>query len=148
MREFQRKTTQWDIVLSHTATVLTMKSNWLVQPANNSQYFIQRPADQNQGATVSYAAGPANALVDTAKAWVVNQWAGYMLAVSAQLRLIVSNTPTQLTLDAAWSTTPVAQQAYGIVAYFASGWLETQRGVGSNARIAVGQGSDINPNNI
>jgi hypothetical protein len=142
------KTTQWDIVLSHTATVLTMKSNWLAQPANASQYFIQRSADQNQGATVSYAAGPANALVDTAKAWVVNQWAGYFVAVSAQLRLVVSNTATQLTLDAAWSTTPAAQQAYGIVAQFADSWVNTQRGVGSSARIAVGQGADVNPNNI
>ena len=138
---------QYNVVTSNTATVLTMKSNWQTTPGAGAPYVILGCAEQNAGGTVTYVAGPVNALVDTAKAWVVNQWRGRWVMVGNQLRLIVSNTATQLTLDAAWSATPAAGQAYAIQGNMSQGWLEAVRGMGSSATLAQ-QGADINPNNL
>ncbi len=134
---------QYNVIGSNTATVLTLKSNFATTPGAAAPYSIIGVAEQNQGATVSYAAGPANALVDTGKAWTANQWRGRYVMVAGQLRQIVSNTATQLTLDAAWSTTPAAQQAYFISDSFYQSWLETQRG---NTGGYTGGGPDLNPN--
>lgn len=136
---------QYNIVLSHTNTVLTMKSNWATTPTNPARYQLLTPADQNQGATVSYAAGPANALVDSGKTWVVNQWRGFLVAVAAELRYVVSNTATQLTLDKAWGTTPTAQQAYGILFPMPMDWLGVQRG---NTPSFANIGNNLNPDNL
>jgi hypothetical protein len=136
---------QYNVIASNTATVLTLKSNWATTPGAGAPYSIIGVADQNQGATVSYAAGPANALVDTGKAWTANQWRGRYVMVANQLRLIVSNTATQLTLDAAWSATPAAQQAYFISDPMYPSWLETQRG--TTGGYTAG-GPDMNPNNL
>lgn len=71
--------------------------------------------DTNSGATVTYAAGPANALVDTAKAWVVNAWAGKKVrTATGKTGIIASNTATQLTLTAAaWTGgTPANNELY------------------------------------
>jgi len=131
---------QYNVVSSNTATVATNKSNWASTPGAGAGYVILGVAEQNQGATVSYAAGPANALVDTGKTWIVNQWRGRWVYVANQVRQVVSNTATQLTLDAAWSATPAAQQAYFIADPFPSSWLEAQRGFGIT--------NDLNPNNL
>ncbi len=136
---------QFNVIASNTGTVLTLKSNWLATPGAGTGYLIIGVADQNQGASVSYAAGPANALVDSAKAWVVNMWRGKYVCVSGQLRQIVSNTATQLTLDAAWLTTPAAQQAYFITDGLFDSWLNTQRGSTNGPAL---NGNDLNPNNL
>jgi hypothetical protein len=136
---------QYNLVLSHTVTVLTMKSNWVTQPTSPATYQLLTPAEQGQGATVSYAAGPANALVDTGKAWIVNQWRGLWVAVAGELRLIVSNTATQLTLDRAWGTTPGAQQAYGILNALFMDWNMTQRGDSAGSD---GVGNNLNPDTL
>jgi hypothetical protein len=134
---------QYNVILSNTGTVLTLKSNFQTTPGAGAAYSILGVAEQNQGATVSYAAGPANALVDTAKAWIPNQWRGRWIMVSGQLRLIVSNTATQLTLDAAWSTTPAAQQAYFIAQNMYMDWNTVQRGTTGGI---ASMGPDMNPN--
>lgn len=136
---------QFNVIASNTGTVLTLKSNWLATPGAGTGYLILGVADQNQGATVSYAAGPGNALTDTAKAWIVNEWRGKYICVSGQLRQIVSNDATHLTLDAAWLTTPAAQQAYFITDNLYDSWLNTQRGSTAGPS---GAGADLNPNNL
>jgi hypothetical protein len=142
---------QYNVILSNTATVLTMKSNWATTPGANTGYSIMGVAEQNQGATVSYVAGPANALVDTGKAWIANQWRGRWIYVAGEVRQIVSNTATQITLDRAWGTTPAAQQAYFIADPLPDNWLTTQRGSSSGPLGVSGMGSngpDMNPNNL
>lgn len=141
---------QFNVIASNTATVLTLKSNWSVTPGATAAYYIVALAEQNQGGTVTYAAGPANALVDSSKAWVVNQWRGFWVASvglstgTSELRQIVSNTATQLTLDKAWSSTPTANVAYGILLPMSDNYVSAQRGSGSSA---AGQpyGNNNNP---
>lgn len=142
---------QFNVIASNTATVLTLKSNWSTTPGATTGYFLAALADQNQGGTVTYAAGPANALVDTAKAWAVNQWRGYWVAVvglstgTSEVRQIVSNTATQLTLDKAWGNTPTANTAYGILLPTPQGWVEVQHGTGGTTGINQQGGNNNNP---
>ena len=138
---------QFQVIASNTATVLTTKVAWGVTPSATTPYYILALAEQNSGATVTYAAGPANALVDSAKAWVVNQWKGYWVWVNAELHLIVSNTATQLTLDRAWSAQPANNQAYGILLPTVDSFTALQRGSGSSAA-GQPQGNNNNPLNV
>lgn len=142
---------QFNVIASNTGTVLTLKSNWSTTPAATALYYLVALAEQNQGATVTYAAGPANALVDSSKAWVVNQWRGYYVASvgfatgTSELRQIVSNTATQLTLDRAWGTTPTANVAYGILLPMTDNYVSAQRGTGSTTGINQQGGNNNNP---
>lgn len=142
---------QFNVIASNTATALTLKSNFSVTPGAASGYYLVPLADQNQGATVTYAAGPANALVDTAKAWTVNVWKGLWVACvglstgTSELRMIVSNTATQLSLDKAWANTPTANVAYGILLPTIPGWVEAQKGTGSTLGANQSGGNNNNP---
>ncbi len=61
----------------------------------------------------------ASTLKDTTKTWTVNAYAGMIVRIVDglgvdQVRTIVSNTATELTLSAAWTTTPDATSEYSI----------------------------------
>ena len=61
--------------------------------------------------------GSSTTLVNTAKAWAVNQWANYQIRISGgtgvgQFRPIASNTATTITVSTAWTTAPDATSTY------------------------------------
>ncbi len=64
-------------------------------------------------------AGGASTITNTAKAWTTNQWANYQVRIvsgtgAGQIRTIASNTLTQITVSAAWTTQPDATSVYSI----------------------------------
>ena len=95
------------------------------------QYFVISPAS---GAPKLYMAGDrgtadANTgnltrLIDATKTWVENEWAGYVVMVTdgtgklepQQWRTILTNTPTSLKLDTAWTITHDTTTEYVILA--------------------------------
>lgn len=65
------------------------------------------------------SAGGANTLTDSSKAWTANAHAGWVVHIIAgtgagQKLTILSNTATQLTVDANWTTQPDATSQYVI----------------------------------
>lgn len=72
-----------------------------------------------QFATGTATAGGASTIDNSAKAWTTNQWANFQVRITAgtgagQVRTISSNTGTQLTVSAAWTTQPDATSQYSI----------------------------------
>lgn len=70
-------------------------------------------------ATGTATAGTSTTLSNSAKAWTTNQWANCQIRISSgtgagQIRTISSNTGTQITVSAAWTTTPDATSVYSI----------------------------------
>lgn len=73
---------------------------------------------------VSFATGTAtsataNTLSNSAKAWTTNQWTNQQVRITSgtgagQIRTISSNTGTQLTVSANWTTTPDSTSQYSI----------------------------------
>jgi RHS repeat-associated protein len=68
----------------------------------------------------STGSNTATTLNDTSQTWTVNQWAGKFVAIISgtgvtQVRMIVSNTATQLTITPAWDTIPDATSHYRIL---------------------------------
>lgn len=90
-------------------------------------------ADSGTGLTVTYdnaGDGAKGRVVDTGKAWAVNQWVGYGFRSGAAPGLnaeIVSNTATALTISVAWRTVPTAQTAYEIHAMGGNWWRDSSR---------------------
>lgn len=77
-------------------------------------------------ATGTATAGAASTLTNSAKTWTANQWTNYELHITGgtgkgQYRTIASNTPTVITVSAAWTTQPDATSVYEIQAN--SDWL-------------------------
>jgi hypothetical protein len=70
-------------------------------------------------ATGTATGGGATTLDNSAKAWATNQWTNYQIRITAgtgagQIRTIASNTGTQITVSAAWTTNPDATSQYSI----------------------------------
>ncbi len=70
-------------------------------------------------ATGTATAGAATTLTNSTKAWAANQWANYQIKIvsgtgAGQIRTIVSNTGTVITVSAAWATNPDATSVYHI----------------------------------
>lgn len=64
-------------------------------------------------------AGAATTLTDSGKSWGVNDWAGFVVAItggtgSGQYRGISSNTATELTVPTSWTTNPDTSSTYAI----------------------------------
>lgn len=60
-------------------------------------------------------------LTCSTKTWTVNNWYNYQVRITAglgigQIRTITSNTATQLTVSAAWTTTPDATSEFELTA--------------------------------
>lgn len=76
-----------------------------------------RPARNNDG--TSSGGNGATTLNDTAQSWLADEWAERPVEItsgmgSGQVRTILSNTATQLTVDSNWSTTPNSTSEYEI----------------------------------
>jgi hypothetical protein len=76
-------------------------------------------SDYKAFATGTATAGGASTLTNSAKTWTTNQWANYQVRIvsgtgAGQIRTIASNTGTQLTTSAAWTTQPDATSVYNI----------------------------------
>lgn len=70
-------------------------------------------------ATGTATAGGASTIDNSAKAWTTNQWTNFQIRLTAgtgagQIRTISSNTGTQITVSAAWTTQPDATSQYSI----------------------------------
>lgn len=64
-------------------------------------------------------AATSTTISDSAKSWAVNEWADESVTIiygtgAGQTRTIVSNTVTDLTISAAWATTPDTTSAYSV----------------------------------
>lgn len=74
---------------------------------------------QESFASGTATAGTTNTLSNSAKSWTTNQWANYQVRITAgtgrgQIRVISSNTGTQLTVATNWTTTPDTTSQYVI----------------------------------
>lgn len=102
-------------IASNTATVLTVDGNWQTNPDNTSVYRIYDGALATTGTATS---GTTTTLTDSNAAWGTNQWAGYVLSITAgtgsgQTATITSNTATALTF-AALGTAPDNTSKYSL----------------------------------
>lgn len=76
-------------------------------------------SDYLQFATGTATAGGANTITNTAKAWTTNQWTNYQVRIvsgtgAGQIRTVSSNTGTQITVSANWTTNPDATSVYSL----------------------------------
>lgn len=85
--------------------------------------LISTPAWVDDGfqsfATGTATAGTSTTISNSAKTWTTNQWTNYQIRISSgtgagQIRTVSSNTGTQITVSAAWTTTPDATSVYSI----------------------------------
>jgi RHS repeat-associated protein len=78
-----------------------------------------QPALNVQLTSKSTGGNTATTLNDTTQSWTVNQWASFEVKITSgtgvgQVRTILSNTATQLTLTSAWAITPSSTSTYAI----------------------------------
>ena len=112
-KRYDFATNSW-ITLSHTGLPATIGTDGRL---------IATPAWIDNGfktfATGTATAGGANTLTNAAKNWTTNQWTNSQLRLTAgtgagQIRTVLSNTATTLTLSSAWSTAPDATSQYSL----------------------------------
>lgn len=70
-------------------------------------------------ATGTATAGTGTTITNSSKAWATNQWVGYQLRITAgtgagQIRHVMSNTATSLTVGLSWSVTPDSTSQYSL----------------------------------
>ncbi|HLJ96373.1 MAG TPA: hypothetical protein VKU02_24580, partial [Gemmataceae bacterium] len=86
--------------------------------ANNQAQLYETDLQYNLGNT--NGGNTSTTLNDTAKSWRTNQFAGGTVQILdnngnvLQQRFVVSNTPTQLTVDHAWNPIPPSGQRYQV----------------------------------
>jgi len=103
---------------------------WFRSDQNGYVFRQDRLDGDGSNITSSVTSAGASTLTDTLQSWTVNLYAGlpvYILSGqgSGQVRNIVSNTGTQLTVDSPWATTPDTSSVYsigGIPFYYQHGW--------------------------
>lgn len=83
-------------------------------PINSFEY-----GDFTSFATGTATAGTANTISNSAKSWTTNQWTNHQVRITGgtgagQIRTISSNTGTQITVSANWTTNPDATSLYSI----------------------------------
>jgi hypothetical protein len=99
-------------IVSNTGDTLTWTTAGTA-PTSTSQYMI---VGFDAGTAT---AGAASTLTDSTKAWATNRWANYAVRILAgtgagQVRPIVSNTATALTVVGTWQTNPDNTSVYAI----------------------------------
>lgn len=106
-----------------TNTWTTLVQTGMATSLGTDGRLISTPAWIDDGfksfATGTATAGTSTTLSNSAKAWTTNQWTNYQIRISSgtgagQIRTISSNTGTQITVSAAWTTTPDATSVYSI----------------------------------
>ena len=106
-----------------TNTWTTLVQTGLAATLGTDGKLISTPAWIDTGfksfATGTATAGTSTTLSNSAKAWATNQWTNYQIRISSgtgagQIRTVASNTGTQITVSAAWTTTPDATSVYSI----------------------------------
>lgn len=99
-------------IASNTGTTLTWSSAGTA-PDTTSRYLI---IGFDAGTASS---GAASSITDSTKSWAVNRWANYAVRIISgtgvgQIRPIVSNTSTALTILGSWATNPDNTSVYVI----------------------------------
>ncbi|MBP9802470.1 hypothetical protein KBC40_02690 [Patescibacteria group bacterium] len=97
------------LILSNTATVLTLATPWTAR--------IGETPDQDSGTATDTQS--VTTLTDTTKVWADNNWANYIVTITSgtgveQTLRIASNTSDTLSLVGSWSTIPDATSTYAI----------------------------------
>lgn len=93
----------------HGVYPLAAAAETITEPWTFSKLLKSTPPKDSGTAT----SATTTTVTDTGKAWTVNQWAGGRISISGQQRHIASNTPTVITVVAAFS--PAPSGAYTIV---------------------------------
>ena len=102
---------QLRLVTSNTSTALTFATG--TSPDATSRYLIE-------GFTAGTAtSATSTTLVDTAQAWSTNRWANLQILITSgtgagQVKPILSNTATAITIPTAWATTPDTTSTYRV----------------------------------
>lgn len=99
-------------ITSNTSTTLTWSGS-ATSPDSSSRYLI---TGFDAGTAT---AGTSTSLTDSTKSWTVNRWSNYAVRIMAgtgagQLRPILSNTSTALTVYGSWTTAPDNTSIYTI----------------------------------
>src|SRR2546427_8722942 len=103
-------TTLFRSVSSNTTNTLTVSAVWTTIPDGTSQYVIGQTSTTLQDTTKAGI-----------KAWTVNQWAGFVVTITAgtgagQTRTVSSNDVNTLTVSPVWTTTPDGTSKHVITA--------------------------------
>lgn len=106
-----------------TNTWTTLSNTGLPTTIGTDSRLVSTPSwflsDYVAFATGTATSGGVNTITNTAKAWTTNQWTNYQVRIvsgtgAGQIRTISSNTGTQITVSANWTTNPDATSAYSI----------------------------------
>ena len=106
-----------------TNTWTNLANTGLPATIGTDSKLITTPSFMNnsylQFATGTATAGGASTISNTGKNWTVNSWTNYQIRIvsgtgAGQIRTISSNTATQITVGAAWTTQPDATSVYSI----------------------------------
>lgn len=106
-------------VLSHTATTLTLKTNWTTTPDATSKFIVTGPGTMKVAATAPNIFS-STTIGNSSLARTVNgdtDAAVYIISGTGhgQNRQIASNTATTFTLTKAWTTTPDGSSVFVVV---------------------------------
>jgi hypothetical protein len=101
---------------ANTATVLTVDGNWQTNPDATSAYRIYTMPLATGGMATS---GSGTHILDSNAVWATDTWKGYFVEITAgtgsgQTRTVSTNSDTDITVTAAWTTNPDATSVYRI----------------------------------
>ena|GEM_PF-2091116 len=110
-------TGQVNNIRRNTNDTLYVAPIWLTQPDATSIYIIGLSRDSEIGKSTGGNTGTT--LNDTGKAWISNFWQNRPIRITGgtglgEVREIVSNTATGVTVSPAWGTTPDSTSEYSI----------------------------------
>jgi len=143
-------------IQSNTSDTITVASNWNINPASGSQYVIfdnllgtrieldTEPLGELETGTAT--GGGSNTIQDAGKSWTTDEWANKYIAILSgsgirEVRQIISNTDTTITVDENWETQPTSGSAYKIMDNTIEfGYEETKV---NDEVIATGDGSQV-----
>lgn len=124
------------LIVSNTATALTVVSNWSVNPDNTSVFEIVSygyqgvdnvVAEPTQQATAGGANTIANGNLAASLSWPTNLYAGFLVRIvsgtgAGQVRVIASNTGNTITTTNNWAVNPDATSVFTIINPTARPW--------------------------
>lgn len=112
------------LITSNTGTVITVATDWSVNPDNTSVFSIVSYQYRNSDETIyeesqTATSGGANTIVVSTQTWATNVYTGKLVRIvggtgSGQSRYIASNTATTLTVTQAWAVNPDSTSEFEI----------------------------------